>query len=155
MWKGWEQGVLVITLEATRNVYRKAGVKFADLFDDIYTMMGSVIIHTAHDDGHWLTSAAEGGGFLCSMPTTSIREQIEKCKKNHGQLEMRLNNHSSVTLLSTVALSDQEYNETASETEDKFFFAQEIKDLPGNKKTRNGRNNEGTVTQADPGIGGW
>jgi hypothetical protein len=134
MWEGWVHGVLVIVLEATRYVYRQEGVTFTDLFADTYSKVGPVIIRTAHDDGHWLTGAAEDGGFVRNMPITSIHQQVEKCKKNHSELKMRLNNHLSVALLWTVALSDQEANDMAAKVEDKFFSAPEIKDLPGNKK---------------------
>jgi hypothetical protein len=151
MWEGWAHGVLVIALEATRYVYRHEGVTFTDLLADTYSKVGSVIIRIAHDDGHWLTSAAEGGGFVCNIPLTSIHEQVEKCKKNHGELRMRLNNHSSVALLWTIALADQEYKEIAAKVEDKFFFAPEIKDLPG----KPGRNNEETVTKAGHQTFGW
>lgn len=146
MWEGWAHGVLVIVLEATRYVYRKEGVTFADIFDDTYSKEGPVIIRTAHDDGHWLTNAAEGGGFICNMPLTSIHAQVEKCKKNHSALKLRLNNYSSV------ALTDKEANEMAAKVEDKFFFAPEIKDLPGNKKQQRQR---GNYTKAAHQTFGW
>lgn len=152
MWEGWAHGVLVIVLEATRYVYRQEGVTFADLFDDTYSKEGSVIIRTAHDDGHWLTNAAEGGGFVCTMPLTSIHAQVQKCKKNHSALKLCLNNHSSVALLWTVALTDKEANEMAAKVEDEFFFAPEIKDLPGNKKRQKQR---GDYTKADHQNLGW
>jgi hypothetical protein len=151
MWEGWAHGVLVIALEATRHIYRPEGVTFADLLADTYSKTGPVIIRTAHDDGHWLTSAVKCGGFVCTMPLTSIHEQLEKCKKTHGALKLRLNNHSSVALLWTVALTEKESNEMAAKVEDKFFFAPQIKDLP----CKTGRNNEEIITKADHQTFGW
>lgn len=121
--EGWVHGVLDITLEATRHVYRQAGVTFADLIDDTCSMLGSVVIHTACDDEHWLTVPRKGGGYICKVPMTTLHEQIERCKKNNDKREMRLNNHSTVALLWTVALIDQEHNELAAKVEDKFFFS--------------------------------
>jgi hypothetical protein len=123
LWEGWVHGVLDITLEATRHVYRQAGVTFADLIDDTCSMQGSVVIHTAHYDEHWLTIPREGGGYICYIPMTTLQEQIERCKKKNGERQMRLNNHSTVALLWTVALTDQEHNEMAAKVQDKFFFS--------------------------------
>ena len=123
LWEGWVHGVLDITLEATRHVYRQAGVTFADLIDDTCSMQGSVLIHTAHNDEHWLTTPREGGGYVCYIPMTTLHEQIERCKKKNGERQMRLNNHSTVALLWTVALTDQERNEMAAKVQDKFFFS--------------------------------
>jgi len=121
--EGWVHGVLDITLEATRHVYRQAGVTFADLIDDTCSMLGSVVIHTACDDEHWLTVPRKGGRYICKVPMTTLHEQIERCKKNNDERGMRLNNHSTVALLWTVALIDQERNELAAKVEDKFFFS--------------------------------
>lgn len=130
MWEGWAHGVLVITLEATRHVYRQSGVTFADLFDDTYNNIGTVIIETAYNDGHLLTIARKGGGFVCAMPTTSLHEQVEKYKKKNGELEMRLNNHSTVALLWTVTLTDDEHKKIAANAGDEFFFTTDVKTLP-------------------------
>lgn len=81
LWEGWVHGVLVITLEATRHVYRQAGVTFADLFDDTYNKLGTIIVQTAYNDGHRLTTPHNSGGFVCATPMTSLHEQVEKMQK--------------------------------------------------------------------------
>jgi hypothetical protein len=135
LWEGLVRGVLVITLEATRYVYRQEGVRFADLFGDTYSTLGAVVIHTTYEDGHWLTGATKGGGFACHMPMTSVHEQAEKCKKNYGELEMRTNNNSTVALLWTVVLKDDERNQISAKVEDKFYFTPEVKALPNHRRS--------------------
>lgn len=64
------------------------------------------------------------------MPMTSLHEQVEKCKKKNGELDMRLNNHSTVALLWTAALTDDERKEIAAKAGDEFFFTPDVKNLP-------------------------
>jgi hypothetical protein len=121
-WEGWFRVVLDITLEATRYVYRQAGVTFADLFDDTCNMPGPVLLQTACDDGHWMTMPRAGGGYECHIPITSLHAQIERVEKNNSQREMRFSKQSTVALPWTVALTERERHEIAAKANDIFYF---------------------------------
>lgn len=56
--------------------------------------------------------------------------RLKKCRKQNGELEMRLNNHSTVALLWTVTLTNDERKEIAANAGDEFFFTPDVKTLP-------------------------
>jgi hypothetical protein len=91
-WEGLVHGEVDITVEATRDIYRQSGVTFADLFDDTCSMLGPVIIRTDDKNEHFMTMPREGGGYECSVPRTTLHKQIERCKENNPEREMRFNN---------------------------------------------------------------
>ena len=142
LWEGWVRGVLDITLEATRNVHRKEGVTWADLIEETCSTTGRVDIHTANKDESPWAIPCENGGYQYSILNSTLQEHIEACKKRNSEREMRLNNHSTVALLWTVALTDDERREMAARIEDKFFFTQTPEAAKGPKWLRRGRSRE-------------